>query len=274
VIVSAVSGIAYTIGPKFAQGSFGDVFACSDEWGHDLVAKVIRPIGDIMQTEARAADEINALALVSSPHIVHVYDAILFKGACYIISERCNLTLRQMIDRPGGNIGLWFHPLAKAILQALHVVHTRGLAHCDVHAGNVFLRFIPDSLLPNDQMASVFKLGDFGLARPLHNMDSRGTFLDSLRPPETHDPLEYGPLDHRADVYQAGLLLLSVLNGREAVFASKEVLAGEPRKLAEALASITPAAAVVAKMLRRHVVDRPVTALDAWREIDRVAKAQ
>lgn len=272
-VISPITGTRYSIGEKFGQGSFGDVFACGDEWGHDLVAKIIRPIGDAVQTEARAVEEINALVLVSSPHIVHVHDAILFRGACYIISERCNLTLRQMIDQPG-HIGLWFQPLAKAILHALHVVHTRGLAHCDVHAGNVFLRFILDSLLPKDQAASVFKLGDFGLARPIQTMDPRGTFLETLRPPEAHDPAEYGPLDHRADVYQAGLLLLNVLIGKEAVFTTQEILEGRPRELAEALSSTSPAAAVVAKMLRRHAVCRPATALDAWREIGAIDKVQ
>jgi serine/threonine-protein kinase len=273
-IISPLSGIAYTIGEKFAQGSFGDVFACTDEWGHDLVAKVIRPIGDIVQTEARAADETYALALVSSPHIVHVHDAILFRGACYIISERCNLTLREMINRSNANVALWFQPLAKAILHALHVVHTRGLAHCDVHAGNVFLRFIPDALVPKDQAASVFKLGDFGLARPIQTMDPSGTFLEALRPPEARNPDEFGPLDYRADVYQAGLLLLNVLVGREVAFTTEEILEGQPRQLAETLSSKSPPAGVVAVMLRRHVENRPRTALDAWRQLHEVSRKQ
>ena len=75
----------------------------------------------------------------------------------------------------------------------------------------------------------------------------------------------YGPLDHRADIYQAGLLFLSVLCGQELVFTPQEILAGQPRKLAEALPLST--APVIAGMLRRHSIWRPATALDAWREI-------
>jgi serine/threonine protein kinase len=270
-IISPATGARYMIGDKFGQGSFGDVFACSDEWGHDLVAKIIRPIGDFLQTEEKAFAEISALVLVRSPYIVHVHDAILYRGACYIISERCDQSLRQMIAGRQRKLHYWFPPLVKAILHALHFVHVQELAHCDVHAGNVFLRFIPDALLPEDHAASTFKLGDFGLARPVQNMDPRGTFLTSLRPPETLNPA-FGPLDYRSDVYQAGLLFLSVLLGEEQTFTVEEILAGRPRELAEALPS--PAAEVVARMLRRHVEHRPPTALNAWRDISPVLMTQ
>lgn len=205
-IISPITSARYTIGEKLAQGSFGDVFECIDEWRHSLVAKVIRPFGDVAETETRALAEVSALALVRSPHIVHVHDTFLFQGAYYIISERCDLTLRAMMSSSQITPAIWFPALVKAILHALHFVHVQGLVHCDVHPGNVFLRFIPDPLLPEDQTASVFKLGDFGLARPRQTMDPCGTFLTHLRPPEAIDSTEFGQLDHKSDLYQAGLL--------------------------------------------------------------------
>jgi serine/threonine protein kinase len=264
LIISPLTGTRYTIGEKFGQGSFGDVFACYDEWGHELVAKIIRPVGDQVTTEERAVREIAALALVRSPHIVHVHDAVLFRGAHYIIAERCGLTLRAMMDSQKFNTHIWFPALVKAILHALHFVYIQGLAHCDIHAGNVFLRIIEDAISPQEG-ATVFKLGDFGLARPVQTMDPSGTFLASLCPPEAMDRNTFGPLDHRSDVYQAGLLFLSVLSGAELIFTADEILEGRPRAFAEALPH--PAAPAIAKMLRRHSTYRPATALDAWREI-------
>lgn len=167
---------------------------------------------------------------------------------------------------------IWFPALVKAVLHALHFVHIQRLVHCDVHAGNVFLRFIQDAIIPGDQSACLFKLGDFGLARPIDTMDPSGTFLTTLCPPEALDPIEFGPLDYRADVYQAGLLFLSVLSGEELMFTREEILAGRPRSLADALPS--PSAPTIARMLRRHSLSRPATPLDAWREISSSLRPQ
>ena len=271
-IISPLSGTCYTIWQRLNAGSFGEVFECTDEWGHSLVAKVLRPVGDVLETEARALSEIAAAGLVRSHHVVQIHDAFVYKGAFYIISQRCTRTLREMMAEPGGyTAGVWFPALAKGILHALHWVHVHGLAHCDVHAGNIFLQFLPDSILEN-QFACFFQLGDFGLTRPLQNMDPTGTFLVSLRPPEAIDPAEYGPLDHRADIYQAGLLFLSFLSGEELVFTREQILAGDPRALAEALR--TPAADAIAAMLRRHANWRPLTAREAWLQINKALRTQ
>jgi serine/threonine protein kinase len=265
MIISPLTGTRYTIGAHFGHGSFGEVFLCTDEWGHDLVAKIIRPEGDVTATEESASREIAALALVRSPHIVHVHDAILFRGACYIISEECDLTLREFLASPTLNPSLWFRPFVRHLLHALHFVHLQGLVHCDIHSGNVFLHFIPDAIAPENLSASVFKLGDFGLARPIESMDPSGTFLASLRPPEAINP-EFGPLDHRSDLYQAGLLFLTFLNKEELSLTPSEILDGRPRELAEAFPH--PAAPVIAKMLRRHSSMRHGSALEAWRDMD------
>ena len=69
--------------------------------------------------------------------------------------------------------------------------------------------------------------------RLIEAMDPHGTFLESIRPPEAYDAAEYGPIDHRADVYQAGLLFLCFLDGQRYRFSRVEILAGRPRQLAE-----------------------------------------
>ena len=265
-IVSPLTGAMYFIGDELNRGNFGVVFDCGDEWGHSLVAKVIKPFGDFVQTEALAMSEITAAALVRSPHVVHVHDAFIHRGACYMIYERCNMSLREMIAGPTAcNPRTWFPPLAKAILHALHFMHVQGLAHCDVHAGNVFLRFIPDAILPADQSACMFQLGDFGQARPIQAIDPRGTFLNSLRPPEAINPSEFGRLDQRGDIYQAGLLFLGFLTGEELRLDPEDICSGRPRQMAEMLPM--PIGSVIAKMLRRHSASRQETALDSWREM-------
>lgn len=142
-------------------------------------------------------------------------------------------------------------------------MHINGIAHCDIHAGNVFLHFVPDLILPNEHTASLFKLCDFGLARPLDAIEITGTFMNCLRPPEALDS-SFGPLDHRVDVYQAGLLFLNFITKAELVFSNEEILEGAPREFAEAIG--TPAGNAISRMLRRHVAQRTETAIAAWRE--------
>jgi hypothetical protein len=88
--------------------------------------------------------------------------------------------------------------------------------------------------------------------------------MNCLRPPESID-CSFGTLDHRVDVYQAGLLFLGFLAKREIVLDDTSILTGAPREQAELLNS--PIGDAIARMLRRHVEHRTPTALDAWREL-------
>ncbi|MBI4724543.1 MAG: hypothetical protein HY765_06060, partial [Rhodomicrobium sp.] len=153
------------------------------------------------------------------------------------------------------------------ILNALHFMHTRGLIHCDVHPGNVFLHQKKDAILPDNHSALDFKLGDFGQTRAFEAVHASSTWNVSCTPPEVMEP-EFGSIDQRADIYQAGLILLQFFTRRLLRFERDDVLAGRPRELAENLTH--PAAIVIASMLRRHVEYRPRTALEAWKAFARV----
>jgi len=265
LVTSPMTRITYTIGKQFNSGAHGLVFFCKDQWDDDLVAKILKPEGvAFADLETRAFDELAAQFMAKSPHIVHVHDAFIYKGAFYIISEYCGQSVRELIERQLVPYG-WFDPIVKAVLHALYYMHNQQLAHCDIHAGNVFLKFQDDAIVPDGiNSASIFKLGDFGLTRPIEIMDPCGTFLNCLRPPEAIDPEKFGILDHRADIYQAGLLFLNILLGRELEFSMEDILEGRPRQLAESLPKAE--SKLIATMLRRHSEARPASALDAWLE--------
>lgn len=265
-IRSPLTDATYWIGGPIGEGGFGLVFACSDVWENKLVAKVIKPNGAecaIVQTKAR--DELAALAHVRHPNIVYIHDAFLYRGACYIISERCGSTLHEWFADPNYKPLVWFRAIARCILQAVHFAHVQGLAHCDIHLGNVFSRFIPDEVLPSEHSAVTFKLGDFGLARPISSVTAEGTFLNAIRPPEAVNPNEFGPIDHRVDIYQVGLVLLQTYLGRSVTFTQDEILAGTPRDLA--LKIPAPIGDALERALRRHVPHRTALALDIWRDL-------
>ena len=86
-----------------------------------------------------------------------------------------------------------------------------------------------------------------------------------MQPPEFLDPASYGLVGPPTDIYHAGLLLLSVLHGRNLEFDKTAILSGAPRQMAEALPA--PWGPALAKALRRTAAHRTQTALEFWQDL-------
>ena len=91
-----------------------------------------------------------------------------------------------------------------------------------------------------------------------------------LVPPEYLSPSECGPMDHRMDIYQAGLLLLCVLQGRITLYSFEEISVGAPERNARQLAS--GYGEVVARALRPEVDDRFRNAREFWEALSGVSR--
>jgi serine/threonine protein kinase len=265
VITSQVTGNTYIFGDQIGEGNFGVVFACTDVWENRLVAKILKPRQDSTDgLETHALEEMQKLLHVRHPNVTHIYDAFEFKSAYYLISERCDHTLSDLMSATWFDGRTWIQAIARCLLQAAHFVHVQQLVHCDIHAGNVMARFIQDELIATKDSVLTFKLGDFGLAKMQNALDPNGVFLDPIRPPEAIKHDEFGPLDHRMDIYHIGLLLLQLLIGPRQ-FSREERLAGTPRELA--LGCDPPYSFALEKALRRHTLYRTASALELWRDL-------
>ncbi len=80
------------------------------------------------------------------------------------------------------------------------------------------------------------------------------------------NPGEFGKPGRGVDIYQAGLIFLSLLEGGVPCFTQDEILGGRPAAMAEALAS--PLAPATAKALRPHAKDRTSTARQFWQDLN------
>jgi serine/threonine protein kinase len=270
-ITSQVTGNTYFFGDQIGEGGFGVVFACTDVWDNQLVAKILKPRQDSADgLEKHAFEELQKLLHVRHPNVTHTYDAFEFNGAYYLISERCDQTLADLMSTTWFVGRSWIRAVARCLLQAAHFVHVQQLVHCDIHAHNVMARLVKDEMVPTDSVIT-FKLGDFGLAKVKNALDPNGVFLAPIRPPEAIRHDEFGPLDHRVDIYHIGLVLLQLLIGPRQ-FSQEERLAGTPRELA--LNCEPPYSFALEKALRRHAVYRTASALELWRDLRSPAAEQ
>jgi serine/threonine protein kinase len=265
VITSLATGNSYAMGEKIGEGYFGVVYTCADVWENDLAAKVLKPTGTYEKVKAAAEAELQKLLVLRHPHITYVFDAFEYRDTFYIITERCYCPLTSLFSIEAFDGLIWLMPIARCLLQAAHYVHLNRYAHQDIHLGNVFAALAKDEMQPEGPGAIQFKLGDLGVAKLFSELDAANTRADWMLPPEAIEVGEFGPIDHRIDIYHIGLLLLQLAYSRELRFSREEILAGRPREMALGLAP--PYSFALEKALRRHVAFRTANVMEMWRDL-------
>jgi eukaryotic-like serine/threonine-protein kinase len=265
VITSLATGTTYTIGERIGEGSFGLVFACKDGWRNDLAVKVMKPVRSYEEVQAATMAEVHRLLLLRHPHITYVYDAFEYRDTFYIVTERCYCPLTRLFTLDKFDGSLWIIPIARCLLQAVQYLHVSQYAHQDIHLNNVFAAFARDEMSTENPGAIQFKLGDLGVSKVFGQLDAANTLADWIRPPEALDPAEYGPLDHRIDIYHLGLMFLQLMHGKELRFTREEILIGRPREMALQLPP--PLNFALEKALRRHAAFRTGSAEELWRDL-------
>jgi serine/threonine-protein kinase len=263
--VIACNGHVFRMGKELGQGAFGCVFECTDEWGNQLVAKILRPAGRTYeQVKEDWQRELNNLIQLRHPNITYVHAAFPYNHTFYLIIERCSITLTEFIESVTGES--WLLHVARDILHGLDFIHESGYIHKDLHAGNVFVAEISSRIDPDATPEWIFKIGDLGISKLEGDIRPAGTIMARwMLPPEHLNPAEFGALGKQVDIYHTGLLLLGLVMGGIPSFSPAEILAGKPRQIAENLPS--PYGKVIAKALRRHVDQRTPSAIRFWREL-------
>ena len=264
IITSLSTGNTYTIGPQIGEGNFGIVYSCSDDWDNELAVKVLKPIRPYEELKSNAEGEFSRLRQLRHPNITFIYDAFEYQNTFYIVTERCHGPISEIFDLQNLNGMLWLMPMARHLLQAVHYLHLNKYVHQDIHEGNVFSTFIKDEMIPQKDQVIQFKLGDLGVAKLFADVNAMNTRPQWLLPPEVLDSNEFGPIDHRVDIYHLGLLFLQLVYSKRLQFTPEEILSGKPKAMALQLSS--PYKTALEKALRRHVHYRTASAVDLWRD--------
>ena len=195
----------YIIDRPIARGGMSTVYRCLDDrLGREVAAKVMdeRYLDDEVFLD-RFAREARAMAQLSHPNLVNVYDFGADGEDVFLIMELITGgTLRELLAERGPMPPHAAATVMRAMLTGLSVAHRRGLVHRDIK---------PDNILINGD--SAVKLADFGLVRAAsdaqHSTDQIVGTVAYLSP-EQVDGTE---ITQASDVYSAGIVLFELLTG-------------------------------------------------------------
>lgn len=197
----------YEILSVVGVGGMAVVFRAKDRRLNRMVAiKILKE--DMAKDEEirrRFHDESQAVAMMSHPNIVGVYDVNESDGPEYIVMELIEgITLKQYMKKRGRPLN-WREALhfAGQIFQALKHAHSRGIIHRDIKPQNIMV--LRDGSV---------KVADFGIARISDSQKTLTTeTLGSVHyiSPEQAKAEE---VDCRTDLYSAGVVLYEMLTGR------------------------------------------------------------
>ena len=148
--------------------------------------------------------ESQAVAIMSHPNIVSVYDVSSSNEADYIVMELIDgISLKQYMEKKG--VLNWKETLHFAIQigKALEHAHSRGIVHRDIKPHNVMV-------LKNGSV----KVADFGIARLM----SKGNTLTKEALGSVHyispEQAKGGRVDNRSDIYSLGVVMYEMMTGR------------------------------------------------------------
>ena len=254
----------YALKHQIAEGGLGTVYEAWDPLLSRAVAvktlqfNVSMPsrvtLDGIFLNEARTAGGLN------HRYIVTVHDAGLSAHGVYIAMERLHgRDLRQALDAGWLPSPERAAQIVRRVADALAYAHGRGVVHCDIKPGNIFLtrRHRP-------------KVLDFGIARAagVAAPELEGFVAGSphyLAP----EQLAGGEIDARADIYSLGIVLYELLTGRKAFDGQSlesiaaAVKAGQPVPVQALQPSVPDALAqIVARAMAPLPDDRYATAIE------------
>lgn len=254
----------YNIIRVLGKGAMGMVYEARDpNLDRRVAIKTIKvdnlPEAAIVEYEARFRTEARSAARLQHPNIVSVYDSERHGDTAYLVMEFVQgEDLKQHLD--SGKRYTLEESLAilRDLLAALDYAHQQNIVHRDVKPANLLV-----------EASGRVKLTDFGVARIQDSGEAtrtKGSMVGTLKymAPEQVQGL---PIDARADLFSAGVVLYQLLTGKRPFDGDSEfaiihqIISQQPPPPSSINAQL-PAAldAVVARALAKDRAQRFTTA--------------
>jgi eukaryotic-like serine/threonine-protein kinase len=205
----------YRVLEKIAEGGQGTVYKAVDtRLGRNVVIKVLPEDLTLRSANLKRFErEARLASSLDHPNICTIFDLNEAEGVHFIVMQLITgRTVRQLVG--GRPLELRSAlSIALQVADALSVAHDRGVIHRDIKAGNV--------MVTDDGLVKVL---DFGLAKLLDDEAAHTEGIHHTELTEVGEP--YGTatyaapeqatgrtVDHRADIFSAGVLLYELLTG-------------------------------------------------------------
>ncbi|MDJ0732761.1 MAG: serine/threonine-protein kinase [Nostocaceae cyanobacterium] len=252
--------ITYYALNKLGEGGFGSVWNGVTDARVPIAIKIIKPSSDPARDFLNWLNEQNILLqCLDHPHIVDCYDQFVCDdGSLVIIMEKAEGSLDNFLKLNGPCDPTLICSIGIQLCLALKHIHDLQLIHRDLTLRNIL--WFSDGR---------FKIADFGISKqtaPPEELARTFIGFKNAIPPEL---LNFGYSTYQSDIYQLGLVLLTLLTGSDPIplNASREktyqmINDGVPRQIAESLISnfgCGRLAKIISIMLRRR---------DCWRYKD------
>ncbi|GAB3295829.1 serine/threonine-protein kinase [Parasphingorhabdus pacifica] len=200
----------YRLDHEIGGGAMGTVWAGTDELLRRQVAvKEVRlppgmPEGEAAELRERALREARAIAVVSHPNVVTLYDVARQDGEPYVVMELVpSQSLATILDEHGALAEAQLALIADGVAAALEAAHRAGVVHRDVKPGNVLL---------GD--GGRVKLSDFGISRNLSESTITRTGIMLGTPAFIAPEIASGdPVTAAADLWGLGATLFAAAEG-------------------------------------------------------------
>jgi hypothetical protein len=264
----------YTIVAALGSGGMGEVYRARDgRLNRDVAIKIVpAPVAENPEAVARFERESRAVAALSHPNILTIYDVGQTNGHPYSVMELLEgetlaarltngpLPVRKAVD------------VAVQIARGLAAAHDKHIAHRDLKPENVFLT-----------PAGGVKILDFGLARSTADVGDRTRLESPTVAPATTPGTVLGtvgymspeqvrgePTDHRTDIFSLGCVLYEMLTGHRAyrrdtaADTMSAILRDDPPDPGTFNVNVPPA---VLRTLRRCLEKRPEERFESARDL-------
>lgn len=196
----------YEITELIGIGGMADVYKANDIMEDRVVAvKILKnEFSDNDEFIRRFRNESKAIAVLSHPNIVKIYDVSFSDKMQYIVMEYIDgITLKEFIEQQG--VLKWkdtIHFIIQ-VLRALQHAHDRGIVHRDIKPQNIML--FPDGTI---------KVMDFGIARFAREegktiSDKAIGSVHYISPEQARGDIT----DEKSDIYSVGVMMYEMLTG-------------------------------------------------------------
>ena len=198
----------YEITELIGEGGMADVYRATDVVDNKTVAVKIlkKEFAENEEFLRRFRNESKAIAVLSHPNIVKIYDVGFSERIQFIVMEYIDgITLNEYMEQQG-QLG-WkdaVHFILQ-ILRALQHAHSKGIVHRDIKPQNIMM--LRDGTI---------KVMDFGIAKFAREDGKTGTdkaigTVHYISPEQARG----GVTDAKSDIYSVGVMLYEMLTGKK-----------------------------------------------------------